>query len=57
MGKKSNKSKMTKQIAIIFTCFIVLATLSGCGVKKDLYQTPQNTPSEAAKKDSQTNKE
>ena len=47
---------MTKQISIIFGCFIVLSTLTGCGVKKGLYQTPESTPSEQAKKVSQNNK-
>ncbi|WP_440875115.1 LptM family lipoprotein [Thalassotalea sp. PLHSN55] len=48
---------MTKQISIIFTCFIVLTTLAGCGVKKDLYQTPETEPSEQAKKVGQNNQE
>ena len=48
---------MTKQISIIFTSLIVLSTLTGCGVKKDLYQTPETSPTQEAKKVSQNNKE
>tara|TARA_R110000744_G_scaffold323441_1_gene429334 strand:- start:120 stop:317 length:198 start_codon:yes stop_codon:yes gene_type:complete len=41
MGKKSNKSIMRKQIAIIFFSLISLVILTGCGIKGPLYQTPE----------------
>lgn len=41
MGKKSNKSIMRKQIAIIFISLLSLSTISGCGIKGPLYQTPE----------------
>ena len=41
MGKKSNKSKMRKQIVIIFVCSLILSVFSGCGIKGPLYQTPE----------------
>ncbi len=40
MGKKSNKSKMRKQIAIIFVCGLISSIFTGCGIKGSLYQTP-----------------
>ncbi|ARD44233.1 hypothetical protein B5D82_08595 [Cognaticolwellia beringensis] len=41
MGKKSNKSIMRKQIAIIFFSLLSLVTITGCGIKGPLYQTPE----------------
>lgn len=31
---------MTKQISIIFMCIVALLTMTGCGIKGPLYQTP-----------------
>ena len=41
MGKKSNKSIMRKQIATFILILVNLTAISACGVKGDLYQTPE----------------
>jgi predicted small lipoprotein YifL len=51
MGKKSNKSIMRKQIAIIFISLLSLSTITGCGIKGPLYQTPEQQQEILIKKD------
>ena len=41
MGKKSIKYKMRKFNSIIFTFLVINFTLTGCGMKGPLYQSPQ----------------
>jgi len=54
MGKKSNKSIMRKQIAIIFITMFSLATISGCGIKGPLYQTPEQQQENSSKTGDET---
>jgi predicted small lipoprotein YifL len=56
MGKKSNKSIMRKQIVIIFISLLGLATISGCGIKGPLYQTPEQQQENSSKTNDESNK-
>tara|TARA_R110000803_G_scaffold113618_5_gene182087 strand:- start:76998 stop:77252 length:255 start_codon:yes stop_codon:yes gene_type:complete len=56
MGKKSNKSIMHKQIVIIFISLLSLATITGCGIKGPLYQTPEQQQENLAKTSEETDK-
>jgi len=56
MGKKSNKSIMRKQITIIFICLLSLVTITGCGIKGPLYQTPEQQQENLPKTSEETNK-
>ena len=47
---------MRKQNSIIFAIFVVLLTTTGCGVKRDLYQTPEKPPAENAETDANHSK-
>jgi predicted small lipoprotein YifL len=59
MGKKSNKSNMRKQIAIIFISVLSFTAITGCGIKGPLYQTPEqqqgNLPKNADKPEIKNN--
>lgn len=48
---------MPKQISIIFASLALVALVSGCGVKRGLYQTPEKTPVEASESDANNSKE
>jgi predicted small lipoprotein YifL len=60
MGKKSNKSIMRKEIVITFFCLLSLVTITGCGIKGPLYQTPEqqqeNLPKTSPKTDKSSDK-
>ncbi|MBA6340714.1 lipoprotein [Colwellia sp. MB02u-10] len=56
MGKKSNKSIMRKEIAITFFCLLSLATITGCGIKGPLYQTPEQQQENLPKTSPETDK-
>ena len=56
MGKKSNKSIMRKQITIIFICLFSLVTITGCGIKAPLYQTPEQQQENLPKTSEETDK-
>lgn len=56
MGKKSNKSIMRKQIAIIFITLLGLATIAGCGIKGPLYQTLEQQQENSSKTSDESNK-
>jgi predicted small lipoprotein YifL len=60
MGKKSNKSIMRKQIAIIFIALLSSVTITGCGIKGPLYQTPEqqqeNLPKTSEETDQRSDK-
>ncbi len=47
---------MRKQIAIIFISLLSLATISGCGIKGPLYQTPEQQQENSSKTNDETNK-
>jgi predicted small lipoprotein YifL len=56
MGKKSNKSIMRKEIAIIFFSLLSLVTITGCGIKGPLYQTPEQQQENLPKTSPETDK-
>lgn len=56
MGKKSNISIMRKQIAIIFISLLSLVTITGCGIKGPLYQTPEQQQENLPKTSEETDK-
>ncbi|SEL31508.1 Predicted small lipoprotein YifL [Colwellia chukchiensis] len=56
MGKKSNKSIMRKQIAIIFIALLSLVTITGCGIKGPLYQTPEQQQADLPKTAAESDK-
>ncbi|TWX74238.1 LPS translocon maturation chaperone LptM [Colwellia sp. C1TZA3] len=56
MGKKSNKSIMRKEIAIIFFSLLSLAFITGCGIKGPLYQTPEQQQENLPKTSQETDK-
>jgi predicted small lipoprotein YifL len=56
MGKKSNKSIMRKEIAIIFFSLLSLVTITGCGIKGPLYQTPEQQQENLSKTSQETDK-
>ncbi|MFT6193419.1 MAG: putative small lipoprotein YifL [Cognaticolwellia sp.] len=56
MGKKSNKSIMRKEIAIIFFSLLSSVTITGCGIKGPLYQTPEQQQENLAKISPETDK-
>ncbi len=51
---------MRKQIAIIFTALLSSATITGCGIKGPLYQTPEqqqeNLPKTSEETDQRSDK-
>ena len=56
MGKKSIKSIMRKQIAIIFISLLSLVAIIGCGTKGPLYQTSEQQQENLAKSSEQVDK-
>jgi len=56
MGKKSNKSIMRKQFVIIFFSVLSLVTITGCGIKGPLYQTPEQQQENLPKTSEETDK-
>ncbi|UUO23665.1 cell envelope biogenesis protein OmpA [Colwellia sp. M166] len=47
---------MHKQIVIIFISLLSLATITGCGIKGPLYQTPEQQQENLAKTSEETDK-
>ena len=47
---------MRKQNSIIFAILAIVTTISGCGVKNSLYETPESGPVENVEIDPETNK-
>jgi len=47
---------MRKQIAIIFICLLSLTTITGCGIKGPLYQTPEQQQENLPKTSEETDK-
>ena len=47
---------MRKQIAIIFICVLSFTTITGCGIKGPLYQTPEQQQDNSSTTDDKTNK-
>lgn len=47
---------MRKKIAITFSCLLSLVTITGCGIKGPLYQTPEQQQENLPKTSPETDK-